>query len=277
LRVIVGSALAEEIKDPQIQAFDVVKDKVKDTFTRQKAEEKFADLRDQLADLTYEHPESLQSAAKTLNLPIKTSEMFTREKSGADISQYKKVRDIAFSNDVLSLQNNSDVIQLNPETVIVLRVKSHLPSTLLPLKDVSHQISDKLRTAAATTQAQKAADAFRTQLQAGQTPTELAANNFQWTTVGDVGRYSTKVDSAILDLAFRLANPDSNNGKPVYGVIRVPNGYAIVSLLGVKQGMPGDSHQASVFAEQVQTSEGLLEYELYKRSQMAKAKIKVIE
>ena len=124
-----------EIKEPKMQAFDAVKDKVKETYVHQHAEEKFAELRDQLADMTYEHPDSLQLASKTLNLPIITSELFTKEKAGKDISQYKKVRDTAFSNDVLNLQNNSDVIQLNPETVIVLRVKSHIASTLLPLKE----------------------------------------------------------------------------------------------------------------------------------------------
>ena len=49
------------------------KDKVKETYIRQHAEEKFAELRDQLADLTYEHPDSLQLASTTLNLPIQTS------------------------------------------------------------------------------------------------------------------------------------------------------------------------------------------------------------
>ena len=68
-----------------------MKDKVKETYVHQHAEEKFAELREQLADFTYEHPDSLQFASKTLNLPIQTSELFTKEKSGNDISQYKKV------------------------------------------------------------------------------------------------------------------------------------------------------------------------------------------
>src|SRR5205085_276420 len=114
----------------------------REAYVRQRAEEKFAQLRDQLADMTYEHPDSLKHAAENLNLTIKTSELFTKDKVGKDVSQYKKVRDTAFSNDVLNLQNNSDVIQINPETVIVLHVKSHIPSSLLPLNNVSKQIED---------------------------------------------------------------------------------------------------------------------------------------
>src|SRR3990167_4703642 len=100
-------------RQPVIADFASVKDKVKATFIRQHAEEKFAQAKDQLADITYEHPESLQLAAKTLNLPISTSELFTKDKAVNGVLQSAKVRDTAFSNDVLNLQNNSDVIQLN--------------------------------------------------------------------------------------------------------------------------------------------------------------------
>jgi peptidyl-prolyl cis-trans isomerase D len=268
---------ALEIQEPKMQAFDTVKDKVQETYVHQHAEEKFAELRDQLADLTYEHPESLQAAAKTLGLPIQTSELFTKEKAGKDISQYKKVRDTAFSNDVLNVQNNSDVIQLNPETVIVLRVKSHTPSTLLPLNGISKQIEDKLKTTEAEAQAAKFAEEFKAKLQAGAEAEQLANTyHFVWKQTGLIGRYSNKVDSAILELAFRLPNPADTQKKLTYGVTRLPSGYAIVALKAVQQGTIADGKQYAVFAEQVQNSEGVLEYELYKQSQTAKAKVEVL-
>jgi len=264
-----------DIKEPKIQPLDAVRDKVKEAYIRQHAEEKFAELREQLADLTYEHPDSLQTAAKTLNLPIKTSELFSKDKSGSDISQHKKVRDVAFSNDVMNLQNNSDVIQLNPETVIVLRMKSHIPSTLIPLKDISRQIEDKLKTEEAEARAAKFAEDFKAKLQAGSDPVTLAASfNLTWNKTGNIGRYSKQVDSAILDTAFSLPAPIPNSGKATYGVTKLPNGYGIVALKSVKQGSL-DKKQYAVFAEQVQNSEGLLEYELYKQSQKANAKIEV--
>jgi len=265
-----------EFTAPSIQAFETVKTKVNETWARQHAEEKFAALRDQLADLTYEHPDSLQLAAKTLQMPVKTSELFTKDKGGKDISQQKKVRDMAFSNDVLNLQNNSDVIQLNPETYIVLRVKSHIPSSLLPLKDIAGQIENKLKTKESEIQATAFAEDFKNKLTKGADPQALAAaSKFNWVTTGYLGRYSTKVDSAILDMAFRLSQPNATNHKTVYGVTRIPNGYAIVALKDVKPGVATDKKQYAVFAEQVQNSEGLLEYELLKTSEMNAAKVKV--
>ena len=265
-----------EYHEPKIQSFDVVKDKVRETYIRQHAEEKFSEVRDRLADMTYEHPESLQPAAKALNMQIKTSELFARDKAGKDISQYKKVRDVAFSNDVMNLQNNSDVIQLNPETVIVIRVKSHIASTLLPLNDISAQIEEKLKTKEAEVQADQFADDIVAKLNAGADPASLAASQqLTWHHAGFMGRYSTKVDTSILDTAFRLPNPDNMNHKAMYGKSRIPTGYAVVSLLAVKGGVSTDAKQDLVFDEQVQNSIGLLEYELYKQSQTNKSDIEI--
>ena len=267
------------IQEPKIEAFAEVKDKVREAYIRQHTEGKFAELRDQLADATYEHPDSLQFASNMLNLPIKTSELFTKDKIGKDIAQYKKVRDAAFSNDVLALQNNSDLIQVNPETVFVLRVKSHLPATLLPLTEVSKQIEDKLKAREAAQRAERFANDLQKKLQAGANPQQLTSlYHGSWKKIGLTGRYSTQVDSAVLDLAFRLPRPQwgATQQQTVYGVTKLPSGYAIIALKAVKDGEMSDSKQQAVFAEQIQNSEGLFEYELYKLSQMKHAKIKIL-
>jgi peptidyl-prolyl cis-trans isomerase D len=264
----------EAIDEPKIQAFDQVKDKVREIYIRQHAEEKFTEMRDQLAELTYANPTTLQAAVTDLGVTVKTSELFTKDKPGKDISQYKKVRDAAFGNDVLNLQNNSDVIQINPETVAVIRVKSHLASKLLPLKDISGQIADKLKSQEADAHAEKFAQELKALLEKGSDPIKLVQeHNFIWTKLGYVGRYSTKVDSAVMDTAFQLPHPAS--GKVVYGVIRLPGGYGVVGVNGVKDG-PLDDKKMNVFSEQVQNSMGLLEYSLYKDSQLKQAKIKTL-
>ncbi len=266
-----------DIQQPTMQAFETVKNKVKEAYVHQHAEEKFAELRDQLANLSYEHPDSLQFVAKELNLPIQASELFTKEKGGRDISQYKKVRDAAFSNDVLNLQNNSDVVQLNPETAIVLRAKSHIASTLLPLNSISSkQIEDKLKSREAESLTAKFAEDLQAKLQSGADPQPLINSyKLKWNSTGLIGRYSKKVDPAILDMAFRLPNPAVTKNRMTYGVARLPNGFAIVALKSVKEGASVNSKDISVFSEQIQNSEGLLEYELYKRSQASNARIKM--
>jgi peptidyl-prolyl cis-trans isomerase D len=144
----------------------------------------------------------------------------------------------------------------------------------MPLKNVSKQIEDKLRSKEAETLAGERASALNAKLQAGSNPdTVLSSYSLSWSTAGFLGRYSTKVDSAILDLAFRMPHPQAN--KPVYGVTRLPNGYAIVRLNAVKDGAVADKKQYAIFADQVQNSQGVLDYELYKQSQITNAKVKM--
>lgn len=257
------------------QSYAAVRDKVKESFIRQHAEEKFASVREELSNMTYEHPDSLQYAAKILKLPINTSELFTKDKAGKDISLYKKVRDVAFSNDVLHLKNNSDVIQIDPQTVIVLRLKSYIPATILPLKLVSKQIEDKIKMVEAENKGESFAKMLSQRLQNGENPREVARNyRLYWDYAGFNNRYTTKIDTAILELAFRLPHPEGD--KIVYGVAKLANGYAVVGVRSVKPGVIEDKKQYPVFAEQVQNSEGLLEYELYKLSHVKQAKVEIV-
>lgn len=266
---------AVEVHEPRIQPFEAVKDKVKEIYVRQHAEEKFAELRDQLADAAYEHPDSLSLAAKAINAPIKATDAFTRQKGNSDISQYKKVREFAFSHDVLELQNNSDVLQVTPDMLVVIRLKNHIPSALLPLNTVSKQIEDKLKLKEADKQAAKYAEMAQSKLQAGASPdVVLAGTKFVWVNAGYMGRYAKKVDTAILDEAFSLPSPLSIPNKVAYGVTRLANGYAIVALRDIRQNNM-DEKESAVFAEQVQNSLGFLEYELYKQSQIKAASVSI--
>ena len=70
-----------------------------------------------------------------------------------------------------------------------------------------------------------------------------------------------------------MSMPSQN--KMVYGVTKVANGFAIIGLNAVKSGnttnVPKEQYQA--FADQIQNSEGMLEYSLYKDSLVHQSKI----
>lgn len=266
---------AVAVQDAKPQSFADVKDKVKDTLVRQQAEAKLADMRDRLADITYEHPESLQTAAKELNLPIKSSEFFTRDKGNNDLTDQKRVRDVAFSTDVLKAQNNSDVIQLDPETLVVIRLKEHKAAKLEPLADVRSDIETILKNQEIANRTEDLAKSLLTKLQNGDDPQQVAtANNLAWVTEGLTTRFDTKIDAAINETAFKLPEPGKQN-KPSYGIARLSDGFAIIRLISVKPGNVDDKKQYQVFADQIQDSDGRLEYELYSQSAIKDAKIRV--
>jgi len=262
-------------KMPLVESYAAVKDKVKDAFKRQKAEEQFADIREKVASLSYEHPDSLQSTSKELGMPIQTSGLFTKEKGGKDLTSNNKVREVAFSNDVLNLQNNSDLIQLDPSSAVVLRVKTHMPAAIVPLATVKNQIEDKLKEIAINEKLSNLADEITTRLQAGKLLPDQISHEYHlnWINSGFIGRHSTKIGQAIVEKAFEIPSPLENK-KVNYAAIKISTGYAVVGLVDSKPGNALVSkEQYQAFSDQIQTSDGTLEYELYKDSLIKKAKI----
>ncbi len=264
-------------KATQIQSYATVKDQVKAAFARQKAEEEFANLRDKMANISYEHPDSLQATAQELNLPIRTTDLFTKDKAGKDLTANNKVREAAFGNDVLNLQNNSDVIQLDDQSAIVLRMKSHVPANELALSAVKNQIEAKLKTIAIEEKLSNFANEITNKLQTGKVlPNQVSQDyHLQWTNAGFMGRHATKIDQAILDTAFAMPNP-RNNETVNYAATKITNGFAIIGLSAVKPGnsnVPKEQYQA--FSDQIQTAQGTLEYQLYQNSLVKKSKIVV--
>lgn len=271
---------ALEVRAAHTPSFDEVKEKVQSAYIHQRAEEQFALMRDQLSELTYQHPDSLKMAQEKLGLAVLDSGLFAKEPAGAGILSHKKIRDVAFSDDVLTMKNNSDVISVDTETAVVLRLKTHLKSTLLPLETVKKQIEDKLKNQLVDGNAKQLVHADLQQLRSGTVSREMLATKYklQWKSSGLLGRYTSKIDSAILELVFSLPRPTAQNNNVTYGITRLRDrSYVLVALKSVKDGALPDDKQLAVFGEQVQNSEGLLEYELLKRSILANTKIEITE
>jgi peptidyl-prolyl cis-trans isomerase D len=251
-----------------------VKNKVKEELIHQRAEEKFAELKEKLTNITYEHPDSLQLAATTLNLPIHTTGLFAKEEGNKDeISMNNNVREVAFGNDVLNLRNNSDVIQLDSNSVIVLRVKSHQPAAQLPLQSVKAQIIEQFKANEIDIKTANLADEITKKLQSGRLSAEQAAGQYHlaWIDSGLISRHSTKINSAILEAAFAMPKPKKELFS--YTVIKISNGYVIIQLKDIQNGALSTKSDPAVFAEQAQNAQGVMEYELYKQSLIRQAKI----
>lgn len=243
---------------------------------KQHAEANFASQREKLASITYEHPESLEPAAKALNLKIQTSGMFTKDQGGKDLTGNAKVREVAFSNDILNVQNNSDVIEIGDNAVLVLRVKSHTPASQMALSAVQNKIIDILKTKEQEILVEKRAREIVQQLQQGIAISQINQNyHLMWKPTGYVSRHSGKMDSALLDAIFSMPKPQAN--KPTFAASKISNGYAIIQLNTVKEGtLKNNNHeQYQAFAQQIQNTQGLMEYELYKQSLIQQAKVEL--
>ncbi|WP_262217887.1 hypothetical protein, partial [Escherichia coli] len=79
----------------------------------------------------------LAQPAQELGLEVKPSEAFGREGGATGITANRQVLQAAFSPEVLEDGTNSSTIELDPSTVVVVRVKEHKKPEQLPLEQVA--------------------------------------------------------------------------------------------------------------------------------------------
>lgn len=204
----------------------------------------FYDLSEHLASTAYENPDSLGAVVDALALKVQATDFFTRGE-GKGIAENKKVREIAFSSLVLEQGSNSDVIEISPTYVVVLRINEHVPAAPIPLEQVSAKIEALLKTQAAHKQATAAALEVKAKIEAGEPVESLVTERINMQIVSALKRDDmTKVsDPMILFSAFKMTSAD-NAKVSVKEVELMKGGVALVVLNKVN--MPETVSQAQL-------------------------------
>jgi len=104
---------------------------------------------EQLSDITYNQPSSLEPAAKKLGLTIQTSDWINKGEINGNFAN-PKVQKMIFNSDVIKDHNNSEVVDLDDGTHTVYRVLDYTPSKVESLAIVESTIMDQLKLQQAT-------------------------------------------------------------------------------------------------------------------------------
>jgi len=126
------------------QAFDSVKDDIKKAELTRLSEDMYFDKLETLRNSVFENSDTLQVAAEDLGIVIEKSELFTKDK-GEGYFNNPTVRSAAFSESVLNENQNSDVIDITPTEVLVLRKNQYIPEQAKPLDDVKVEVTAALK------------------------------------------------------------------------------------------------------------------------------------
>lgn len=156
------------IKVNAIKGNDVasVRSDAKDAIAKKMAMTSLQKTVDQLNDITYSSANSLDPAAKKLNLSVQTSDYVTKGATSGDFAN-PKLQTAIFSKDVIQDKHNSEVIDLGNGTYIVARALDYKPSGLKKLDDVKVEITKNLQQQKAATQVNADGAAKLAQVQAG--------------------------------------------------------------------------------------------------------------
>ena len=267
----------EGVRAASVKPFAEVRDQLLADYQKKQADDTYFKLGDQLANLAYEHPESLDRVSKELNLPIQTVDDVTRD-AGTGIATNADVRKAAFGDRVLNQGSNSEPIPVGPNHAVVLRVKGHVPSTPKPLAEVRGEIVAKLKTEHADAAAQKLADTLVAQLKKGADPAQLAKSNgigVGYVQPSFVKRDQPGLPPALLTAAFSAPDPASSH---TIESVRLDTGDQVVLMVtGVK---PGDvaaltDQQRVTGLRDISQNDGAADFSAYLAWLRQQAKVKV--
>lgn len=197
----------------------------------------YSDVASKLTDETYRDPTTLEPAAKTLKLPLKTTALFSRDDTAATgIASNPKVVKAAFSDQVLTQGNNSNPIELGSNHIVVIHVNQHKPAAPRPLAKVKDQVRQDLLDQRITDAADKRAKALLAELhQGGDMAKVAAAVHASVTPLKGAHRSQPQVQAALLQQAFKLPHPAK--GKTEYALVPLDNAsYALLALDAVHDG-----------------------------------------
>lgn len=242
------------------KSFEEAKDELRKSAQHNAAENKFYELGQVLTEQSYEHPDSLEPAAKQINSEIKQSGLFTRD-GGEGIAADPAIRSAAFSDDVLN-GRNSDPVEIGSEKAVVLRIKEHRPASDKSLSEVKDLIIAKLRDLDARNEAGIRVAALRKQVQSGLPLAEAAkASGLDVIRLPAVRRTDEKLPLELVNAIFRASRPV--NGVVVPGSVELENGdQAVFSVLAVKEGevLAGDTNEQKSVLEFLSRSGGQREF-----------------
>jgi len=238
-----------ELKAEQVKLLADVKDELTATVSMQKAQDKFFELQQEMARLSFEFPDSLEDAAEGIGSEVKTSDWISRFGNAQPFDNAKVIEE-AFSDMIVHEQQNSDLIEVNDSLAVVLRINEYQSAKVKPLAEVSDEIKRSLVAQKASEKARLVADELLIAFKAGNDITEqLAANGAVFEVKADIARYGADVDASLVQEAFKLPHPKDDAISAT--TITLNNGD--LALLEVQAVKSGDSAVNPSLAGQIQS------------------------
>ncbi|MGS2743468.1 SurA N-terminal domain-containing protein [Halomonas sp. LS-001] len=208
--------------------------------------------------------DDLQSVADDIGLTLQESDWLASNEGDGVLSE-PGVMEAAFSDDVLEEGYNSEVIELDNDRRLVLRVAEHREAAQLPLEDVRDVV-----VAAVTVQAQQQALVAKAQ----RLLEDRENADIEWQRAEGIAREQeqTNVPRTVVQAVFRLPHPEEDGA--VFDVVELSQGVAVVALDEVTAGEVDEQTEqfVSQMAEQLRAQsviQGLIDY-LYSEAEIVR-------
>lgn len=218
-----------DVRSGQARPFEEVRDQLAKEAMTGDRDRKYNELAGKLTDNAYQNPSSLEPAAQALGLPIKTTELFSRQ-GGSGMASNPKLVQASFADDVLAQGNNSGLVELGPDHAVVIHVDKHVAAAAKPLADVRDAVREKILEERIAAAAKAKSDALLARLQKGEDMAAVAASvGAAVKSANEITHGQSDVAPALISEAFTLPHPAA--GKPQFASVAEQDGsYALLAV-----------------------------------------------
>ena len=224
-----------ELVPESIPAFDEVKEEISAKLLQDNAINEFVEKAETFKNLAFENPENLQPIADQLGIEIQLSDWITRT-TGAGVGENPLVRDAAFSAEIVDEDMNSDVIELDENSLLILRKNDYKQAQSKPLDEVKEQITVLLKSQKSQQMAQKEGEELLAKLQKAPESWDDILKTEELTGI-DLAqtREAAQIgdEQAISKVVYEKPKPQE--GKPIIDGINLGTGYVVYRLDKVEE------------------------------------------
>jgi peptidyl-prolyl cis-trans isomerase D len=246
-----------DVKPEETSPFADVKEDVIAKLKAERAEEEFYAKQLRMAEVAFEAPDTLDEVAAIAEVDVKTTVMFSQD-SAPQAVNYPNVVSQAFSDELINDQVNSDVIELEDNHVMFIRVADYEAQRTKSLDEVSVEINDILLAEQAQQAAKEWAETVLSDIQSQQDVSDkLQTKGIEWQEQNAVTRNASQVSPAVVTALFKLTDGEESNGQ----VVELFNGdVALVQLLEVNEGADLPSSDAAALQNRLTTMRAQFTY-----------------
>ena len=158
-------------EDDSTLPYEKVADSVRKKYLTEKAHEIFLDQQQQMSDVGFENPDSLDQVADTLKLKVNSTDFISSSNLPAEIN-VPAVTQVAFSEKLRDENTNSEVITVSDDKAVMLHVIDYKQAAVKPFDEVAKDAKAKLLVERETEKAKASADSLLAKVK---TSTDLTA------------------------------------------------------------------------------------------------------
>jgi len=213
---------------------DQVRGELLQELRAQTVDDRFRELEGKMSDALFE-AKDLATIAATTGLEVKTATRFTRS-GGEPFGANQVVIDTVYEPSVLDDRQISDIVEIDANRSIMVKVTDHHEEARKPLEEVREDIVAALQADRALNIIDDRSRRLREALQNGADFEEMAFQlEAEFTPDVRVNRYQQQLDPNVMNAVFRAKKPSP--GKARLGSTIASNGDYVVFML--KAVMPG--------------------------------------